>query len=120
MTFIDDTTFILAALAMGMVTFVQRALPTLIPKKLLNSPQLKALNSMLPLAVMVLLILASLPLLALLPWTSSQNTADSSITDLVAQMLALLGVLVVYHRTRHLLLSMLAGIALINLFLWLL
>lgn len=112
---IDNTTFVLAALAMGVVTFVQRALPTLIPKKLLHSPQLKALNSMLPLAVMVLLILASLPVLALLPWTNS--TASSSMSDLAAQVLALLGVLAVYHRTRHLLLSMLAGIALINLFL---
>lgn len=112
---IDNITFVLAALAMGVITFVQRALPTLIPKKLLNSPQLKALNSMLPLAVMVLLILASLPVLALLPWTS--NPANSSMSDLAAQVLALLGVLLVYHHTRHLLLSMVMGIALINLFL---
>ncbi|MEJ6070503.1 AzlD domain-containing protein, partial [Psychrobacter sp. 16-Bac2893] len=41
---------------MAAVTFITRALPALIPKKLLDTPWLHRLNESLPLSVMVLLI----------------------------------------------------------------
>ena len=51
---------IIATFAMAAVTFMTRALPTLIPKKILDTPWLHRLNESLPLSVMVLLILTSL------------------------------------------------------------
>ena len=51
---------IFATLAMAAVTFITRALPALIPRKVLDTPWLHRLNESLPLSVMVLLILTSL------------------------------------------------------------
>ena len=45
---------IIATFAMAAVTFMTRALPTLIPKKILDTPWLHRLNESLPLSVMVL------------------------------------------------------------------
>ncbi|MGO2443696.1 MAG: AzlD domain-containing protein, partial [Psychrobacter sp.] len=44
---------IIATFAMAAVTFMTRALPTLIPKKILDTPWLHRLNESLPLSVMV-------------------------------------------------------------------
>ncbi|SLJ84931.1 AzlD domain-containing protein [Psychrobacter sp. DAB_AL43B] len=108
---------IIATFAMAAVTFVTRALPALIPKKLLDTPWLHRLNESLPLSVMVLLILTSLSYQGL-----SENTGLNSaeLHLLIAQIGALLLVLFIYHISRQLLVSMIVGIAAINGLLWLL
>jgi len=108
---------IFATFAMAAVTFVTRALPALIPKKLLDTPWLHRLNESLPLSVMVLLILTSLSYQDL-----SANTGLNSaeLHLLMAQVGALVLVLLVYHISRQLLISMIVGIAAINGLLWIL
>ena len=112
----NSSYLIMATFAMAAVTFVTRALPALIPKKLLDTPWLHRLNESLPLSVMVLLILTSLSYQGM-----SQNIALSSpeLHLLMAQIGALLLVLLIYHISRQLLVSMVVGIAAINGFLWL-
>ena len=112
----NSSYLIMATFAMAAVTFMTRALPALIPKKLLDTPWLHRLNESLPLSVMVLLILTSLSYQGLL-----QNTALTSpeLHLLMAQIGALLLVLFVYHISRQLLVSMVVGITAINGFLWL-
>lgn len=106
---------IFATLAMAAVTFITRALPALIPRKLLDTPWLHRLNESLPLSVMVLLILTSL---------SYQNLpVDIALSDpelhlLMAQICALILVLFIYHISRQLLVSMVVGIAALNGFVW--
>lgn len=106
---------IFATLAMAAVTFITRALPALIPRKVLDTPWLHRLNESLPLSVMVLLILTSL---------SYQNLpADIALSDpelhlLMAQVCALILVLFIYHISRQLLVSMVVGITAINGFVW--
>ncbi|MGP4713113.1 AzlD domain-containing protein [Psychrobacter sp. DM8] len=107
---------ILATLAMAAVTFVTRALPVLIPKKVLDTPWLHRLNESLPLSVMVLLILTSLSYQELSLGTRL-NSAEMHL--LLAQIGALTAVLFIYHISRQLLVSMLVGIATINGLLWL-
>ncbi|MGP5493233.1 AzlD domain-containing protein [Psychrobacter celer] len=107
---------ILATFAMAAVTFVTRALPALIPKKLLDTPWLHRLNESLPLSVMVLLILTSLSYQNL-SVTTGMHSAELHL--LMAQIGALLLVLLVYHISRQLLVSMVVGIAAINGLLWL-
>ena len=60
----SNTVFLIALACMSAITFVLRAAPTLLPRKLLESPWLNALNFALPLSVMMVLILAALPLQA--------------------------------------------------------
>nr|WP_317198968.1 AzlD domain-containing protein [uncultured Psychrobacter sp.] len=107
---------ILATLAMAAVTFVTRALPVLIPKKVLDTPWLHRLNESLPLSVMVLLILTSLSYQEL-SLSTRLNSAEMHL--LLAQIGALTAVLFIYHISRQLLVSMLVGIATINGLLWL-
>lgn len=107
---------ILATFAMAAVTFVTRALPALIPKKMLDTPWLHRLNESLPLSVMVLLILTSLSYQNL-SVTTGMHSAELHL--LMAQIGALLLVLLVYHISRQLLVSMVVGIAAINGLLWL-
>ena len=111
---------IFATLAMAAVTFITRALPALIPKKLLDTPWLHRLNESLPLSVMVLLILTSLSYQGLSGNTGLQASLNSAeVHLLMAQIGALLSVLIIYHLSRQLLVSMIVGIAAINGFLWL-
>ena len=112
----NSSYLIIATFAMAAVTFVTRALPALIPKKLLDTPWLHRLNESLPLSVMVLLILTSLSYQDLSQSTGI-NSAEMHL--LMAQIGALLLVLFVYHISRQLLVSMVVGIAAINGFLWL-
>ena len=107
---------IFATFAMAAVTFVTRALPALIPKKILDTPWLHRLNESLPLSVMVLLILTSLSYQSM-----PANTVLSSakLHLLMAQIGALFLVLFVYHLSRQLLVSMIVGIAAINGLFWL-
>lgn len=106
---------IFATLAMAAVTFITRALPALIPKKLLDTPWLHRLNESLPLSVMVLLILTSLSYQNL-STTTGLNSAELHL--LMAQIGALLLVMLIYHVSRQLLVSMVVGIAAINGLLW--
>ena len=112
----NSSYLIMATFSMAAVTFITRALPALIPKKLLDTPWLHRLNESLPLSVMVLLILTSLSYQGL-----SQNIVLNSpeLHLLMAQIGALLLVLLIYHISRQLLVSMVVGIAAINGFLWL-
>jgi branched-subunit amino acid transport protein len=106
---------IFATLAMAAVTFITRALPALIPRKILDTPWLHRLNESLPLSVMVLLILTSLSYQNL-PADITLNNAELHL--LMAQVGALLLVLLVYHVSRQLLVSMIVGIAAINGLFW--
>ncbi|SJN37491.1 AzlD domain-containing protein [Psychrobacter sp. JB385] len=106
---------IFATFAMAAVTFVTRALPALIPKPLLDTPWLHRLNESLPLSVMVLLILTSLSYQDL---SATTGINSSELHLLMAQIGALLLVLLVYHVSRQLLVSMVVGIAAINSLLW--
>lgn len=106
---------IFATLAMAAVTFITRALPALIPKKLLDTPWLHRLNESLPLSVMVLLILTSLSYQDLSAATGMNSAA---LHLLIAQIGALVLVLLIYHISRQLLVSMVVGIAAINGLLW--
>ena len=112
----NSSYLIFATFAMAAVTFITRALPALIPKKLLDTPWLHRLNESLPLSVMVLLILTSLSYQGL---SEHAGLNSAEVHLLMAQIGALLSVLVVYHLSRQLLVSMLVGIAAINGFLWL-
>lgn len=107
---------ILATLAMAGVTFITRALPALIPRKLLDTPWLHRLNESLPLSVMVLLILTSLSYQDISATTGLQS---AELHLLLAQIGALLLTLFAYHISRQLLVSMIVGIASLNGLLWL-
>lgn len=107
---------IFATFAMAAVTFITRALPALIPKKILDTPWLHRLNESLPLSVMVLLILTSLSYQDL-SGTTGLNSAELHLV--MAQVGALILVVLVYHVSRQLLVSMVVGIAALNGILWL-
>ena len=107
---------ILATLAMAAVTFITRAIPALIPQKMMDKPWLHRLNESLPLSVLVLLILTSLAYQEL---SITTTLADTTLHLLLAQIGALALVLLVYHISRQLLISMIVGIAAINGLLWL-
>lgn len=106
---------IFATFAMAAVTFMIRALPALIPKQLLDTPWLHRLNESLPLSVMVLLMLTSLSYQDL---SASTGLNSAELHLLMAQVGALLLVLLIYHISRQLLVSMVVGIAAINGLLW--
>ena len=106
---------ILATLAMAAVTFITRAIPALIPQKMLDKPWLHRLNESLPLSVLVLLILTSL---AYQEMSFTTRLSDAVLHLLLAQIGALALVLLVYHISRQLLISMIVGIAAINGLLW--
>ncbi|WP_201553895.1 AzlD domain-containing protein [Psychrobacter sp. 72-O-c] len=107
---------IFATLAMAGVTFITRAIPALIPQKLLDKPWLHRLNESLPLSVLILLILTSLSYQDL---SANIGLSSTELHLLLAQIGALLLVLLVYHVSRQLLVSMVVGIAAINGLLWL-
>ena len=102
----SNTVFLLALLCMSVLTFVLRAAPTLLPRKWLESPWLGALNFALPLSVMAVLIMASLPL--------KPAFAQGQWVFLGAQILALVLVLLVYMRWRNVLVAMVTGVAALN------
>lgn len=107
---------IAATLAMVAVTFITRAVPALIPQKLMDQPWLHRLNESLPLSVLVLLVLTSISYQDL----SLATAINSAQLHLVlAQIGALALVLLIYHISRQLLVSMVVGIAALNGLLWL-
>lgn len=107
------TYFIFAVFSMAAVTFLTRVTPIVLPKRLLTSPIFLAVNKGLPLAVMTLLILSGLT------WYDQQHVFTIS-PLLIAQILALIVVLISYHLWRQLLISMIIGIASLNGFLYVL
>ncbi len=116
----DNFYLVAATFAMALVTLLTRLTPIILPKRLLDVPLLLAVNKALPLSVMTLLILTSLH------WQQPKAMPNAMIVSLglspllVAEILALLVVLLSYHWKKQLLLSMLVGIASLNGFLWLL
>ncbi|MGL4667526.1 MAG: AzlD domain-containing protein, partial [Saezia sp.] len=82
---------VLSVLAMGAITFFLRAFPVLVPRKLLESRYLKALNIAFPISVMTLLILASLGLKLEAP----------NLIDLSAKLLSLAIVFLSYHYFKN-------------------
>lgn len=114
----DNFYLVAATFAMALVTFLTRLTPIILPKRLLDAPLLLAVNKALPLSVMTLLILTSLHWQQPKPMSMSMSLGLSPL--LVAEILALIVVLLSYHWKKQLLLSMLVGIACLNGFLWLL
>ena len=120
----DNFYLVAATFAMALVTFLTRLTPIILPKRLLDAPLLLAVNKALPLSVMTLLILTSLhwqqpkPMPNAMPNAMSVSLGLSPL--LMAEILALIVVLLSYHWKKQLLLSMLVGIASLNGFLWLL
>lgn len=111
LTEIPSSYLFFGILAMAGVTFLTRITPVILPKKLLDMPLLLAINKGLPLAVMTLLILASL--------TWLDKTGHFIISQLlICQILALIVVLASYHFWKQLFVSMIIGIASLNGFLW--
>lgn len=111
MLFSNSIYLVSAIAAMAGVTLLTRCLPTLLPRRLLDAPLLIAVNKALPLSVMTLLIMTSLP------WQQRQQLVTLS-PLLVAEILALVVVLFSYHLKKQLLLSMLIGIISVNGLLW--
>ena len=92
----------LAIAVMGAITFLLRALPLAAHKPLSRSRLAADLNRRLPLCVMVILLLVSL----------KGAPADPSV--LVSELLALVLVALTYLRWRNPLLSVVAGVAVLN------
>ncbi len=114
-----DNFYLLAAtFAMALVTLLTRLTPIILPKRLLDAPLLLAVNKALPLSVMTLLILTSLHWQQPKPIPNAMNMSLGLSPLLVAEILALIVVLLSYHWKKQLLLSMLVGIASLNGFLW--
>ena len=114
----DNVYLVAATFAMALVTFLTRLTPIILPKRLLDAPLLLAVNKALPLSVMTLLILTSLH------WQQPKSMPNAMSMSLglspllMAEILALIVVLLSYHWKKQLLLSMLVGIASLNGFLW--
>lgn len=116
----DNFYLVAATFAMALVTFLTRITPIILPKRLLDAPLLLAVNKALPLSVMTLLILTSLHWQQPKPMPNAMNISLGLSPLLVAEILALIVVLLSYHWKKQLLLSMLVGIASLNGFLWVL
>ena len=116
----DNFYLVAATFAMALVTLLTRLTPIILPKRLLDAPLLLAVNKALPLSVMTLLILTSLHWQQPKPMPNAMSMSLGLSPLLVAEILALIVVLLSYHWKKQLLLSMLVGIASLNGFLWLL
>lgn len=114
----DNVYLIAATFAMALVTLLTRLTPIILPKRLLDAPLLLAVNKALPLSVMTLLILTSLHWQQPKPIPNAMSMSLGLSPLLVAEILALIVVLLSYHWKKQLLLSMLVGIASLNGFLW--
>lgn len=95
---------IIGILSMGAITLILRAFPTLVPQRLLRQRWLLALNYALPMAVMTILILASL-----------NYFSDSySLTRFVSEIIAIIFVLISYIRWNNVFISLAVGIGSLN------
>ena len=89
---------------MGGITLILRAFPTLVPQRLLRQRWLLALNFALPMAVMTILIMASLNLF----------TEQFTMSRLSAEIIALVFVLLSYIRWHNVFISLAVGIGSLN------
>lgn len=104
-----ETSSILAMfIALILGTQLCRFIPEFLPKKVLESPVLQKLNRMLPLAILILLVLTSINL--------PHQRAELPL--FLAQVLALVLVVVSYQKLKNTFLSVALGIAGLNGVLW--
>ncbi len=103
----STVTILIAIFSMGLITFILRALPTIVPKEWLDSFLLKLLNFALPMSVMMVLILNSI----------SIDFNDLNLLRIGAEIGALLIVLGSYLAWRNVFLSVILGVASLNGFL---
>lgn len=104
------TAVIISIFIMGLITFLLRAFPTFVPKRLLDSHLLRALNYALPLSVMTVLIIHSMGI----------DFSHPDLLSIFAKLLALLMVLFSYIIWRNVFLSVIVGVAALNGFLYIL
>lgn len=104
------TAVIVSVFIMGLITFLLRAFPTFVPRRMLDSHLLRALNYALPLSVMAVLIIHSMGI----------DFAHPDLLSVFAKLLALLMVLLSYIFWRNVFLSVIVGVAALNGFLYLL
>ncbi len=95
---------LIAIMLMGLITFLLRAFPTFVPKRILDSYLLRYLNYALPLSVMAILIIHSMEI--------DFAAIDSPL--LLAKIGALALVLFSYIRWRNVFLSVIIGVAALN------
>lgn len=95
---------LIGIILMGGITLILRAFPTLVPQRLLRQRWLLALNFALPMAVMTILIMASLNLF----------TEQFTMTRLSAEIIALVFVLLSYIRWHNVFISLAVGIGSLN------
>lgn len=101
---------LIGILIMGAITLIQRAFPTLVPQRLLRQRWLIALNFALPMAVMTILIMASISLFK----------SDVTLIRVLSEFGALTLVLISYIRWSNVFISLAIGIGSLNGFLFLL
>ena len=95
--------------AMGVITFILRAFPLIVPKRILTSRYLKSLNVAFPISVMMLLVLDSLGI----------NIHAFMPVEITCKLLALVVVFFSYYFWRNVFISIIIGVASLNLFLYL-
>lgn len=103
------TALIIAIFIMGVITFILRAFPTFVPKRILDSHLLRALNYALPLSVMTVLIIHSMGI----------DYTHLDPLNIITKVLALLLVLASYMLWRNVFLSVIIGVAALNGFIYL-
>ncbi|WP_301099150.1 AzlD domain-containing protein [Otariodibacter sp.] len=100
--------YMLIALVLG--TQICRFIPLVLPKAMVSHTILQKLNRILPLIIMILLVLTSLAL----------PKEGTGYTLFIAQILALVTVILSYHWFKNILISVSLGVLNVNLLLWLL
>ncbi len=103
------TAILVGIILMGVITFMLRAFPTFVPKRLLDSHLLRYLNYALPLSVMTVLIVHSMEI----------NFSNPDFIGIISKLAALLLVLLSYIWWRNVFLSVIVGVAALNGFLYL-
>lgn len=106
----ENSDIILMFIALLLGTQINRFLPLFLPKKFLTHPVLQKLNQFLPLVIMLLLVLSSLAF----------SKLEEGYSLLIAQITALIMVIISYHKFKNVLLSIVFGIACLNSVLFLL
>ncbi len=95
---------VIAIILMGAITLILRAFPALVPQRLLRQRWLLALNYALPMAVMTILILASL----------NYFSESYSASRFISEIIAIVFVLISYIRWNNVFISLAIGIGTLN------
>ena len=95
---------IIGILLMGTITLILRAFPALVPQRLLRQRWLLALNYALPMAVMTILIMASL----------NYFSESYEPSRFIAEIIAIIFVLISYIRWNNVFISLAVGIGTLN------